>query len=69
VPRSSALLSVERVMVDDEGRPFELSHDLFRGDRVRIVVRADADPESPGVIARSIEAVARPTPGATKGSA
>jgi GntR family transcriptional regulator len=69
VPRSSALLSVERVMVDDEGRPFELSHDLVRGDRVRIVVRADADPESPGVIARSIEAVARPTPGATKGSA
>jgi GntR family transcriptional regulator len=67
VPRSSPLLSVERVMVDDGGRPFELSHDLFRGDRVRIVVRADADRDSPGVIARSIQAVAPPTADSTKG--
>ena len=30
------------------GRPFELSHDLFRADRVRIVVRARADAARPG---------------------
>jgi len=68
VPRSSPLLSVERVMVDDAGRPFELSHDLFRGDRIRIVVRGNADRDSPGVIASSIEAMTRPaTAGSTKG--
>jgi GntR family transcriptional regulator len=36
VPRSLPLLSVARVMVDDAGWPFELSHDLFRGNRVRV---------------------------------
>jgi GntR family transcriptional regulator len=69
VPRSSPLLSVVRVMVDDAHRPFELSHDLFRGDRVRIVVRADADRANPGVIASSIQAVIPPAAHSTKGSA
>jgi GntR family transcriptional regulator len=68
VPRSSPLLSVERVMVDDARRPFELSHDLFRGDRVRIVVRAVADRDSPGVIASSIEAMTAPDSHPTKGT-
>jgi GntR family transcriptional regulator len=68
VPRSSPLLSVVRVMVDDARRPFELSHDLFRGDRVRIVVRADADRANPGVIASSIQAVIPPAAHSTKGS-
>jgi GntR family transcriptional regulator len=68
VPRSSPLLSVVRVMVDDARRPFELSHDLFRGDRVRIVLRAEADRDSPGVIASSIEAMTAPDSHSTKGS-
>jgi GntR family transcriptional regulator len=68
VPRASPLLSVMRVMIDDARRPFELSHDLFRGDRVRIVVRADADRDSRGVIASWIEAVTAPDPQPTKGS-
>ena len=61
VPRGSPLLSVVRVMVDDARRPFELSHDLFRGDRVRVVVRGDANGDTPGMIASSIQAVSPPT--------
>ena len=40
-----------------EGRPFELSHDLFRADRVRIVVRARADGGTTGLVASSIQIV------------
>ena len=68
VPRSSPLLSVVRVMMDDAGRPFELSHDLFRGDRVRVVVRGVADSDTPGVIARSIQTMNLPCANA-KGTA
>ena len=57
-----------RVMVDDERRPFELSHDLFRGDRVRVVVRGVADQDTPGVIARSIQTMNPPGAPSTKGS-
>lgn len=67
VPRASPLLSVVRVMVDDERRPFELSHDLFRGDRVRVVVRGEADRDTPGVIARSIETMNPPGANSTRG--
>jgi GntR family transcriptional regulator len=42
VPRSAPLVSIIRTAVDADGRPFEHSHDLFRGDRVRIVVRSRA---------------------------
>jgi GntR family transcriptional regulator len=42
VRRGASLVSIERTTVDAEGRPFERSHDLFRADRVRIVVRARA---------------------------
>ena len=40
VPRGAPLLTVARTTWDVDGRPFERSHDLFRGDRARIVVRA-----------------------------
>jgi GntR family transcriptional regulator len=40
VPRGAPLLTVARTTWDTDGRPFERSHDLFRGDRARIVVRA-----------------------------
>ena len=41
--------------VDAEGVAFEHSHDLFRGDRVRIVVRARPAPETASVVAASVE--------------
>lgn len=40
VPRGAPLLTVARTTWDAEGQPFERSHDLFRADRARIVVRA-----------------------------
>ena len=40
VPRGVPLLTVARTTWDADGRPFERSHDLFRADRARIVVRA-----------------------------
>jgi hypothetical protein len=46
---------VVRVSVDADGQPFELSHDLFRGDRIRIVVRVQADPETSAMVAGSVE--------------
>jgi GntR family transcriptional regulator len=42
VPRGAPLLTVARTTWDSDGRPFERSHDLFRADRARIVVRARA---------------------------
>ncbi len=59
VRRSAPLVSVERHTVDIADVPFELSHDLFRADRVRIRVRAQADRSTDGVIGGLIE-VARP---------
>ena len=35
--------------------PFEFSHDLFRGDRVRIVVRARAAADTPTLVASAVE--------------
>jgi GntR family transcriptional regulator len=40
IARGAPLLAVARTTWDAEGRPFERSHDLFRADRARIVVRA-----------------------------
>jgi GntR family transcriptional regulator len=42
------LLSVTRTTVDDDGVPFEYSHDLFRADRTRIVVRSPGSRDSAG---------------------
>ena len=50
VRRGAPLVSIVRTASDADGRPFERSHDLFRGDRVRIVVktRPSAQAASPG---------------------
>lgn len=40
VSAGAPLLSITRTAVDNSDEPFEFSHDLFRGDRTRIVVRS-----------------------------
>ena len=42
---------------DAGGRPFERSHDLFRADRARIVVRAHASTAAPTLVGASVEVV------------
>ena len=39
VEPAAPLLSIIRTTLDDDGVPFEYSHDLFRGDRMSFVVR------------------------------
>jgi GntR family transcriptional regulator len=39
IPAGSPLLSITRTTVDEGDEPYEFAHDLFRGDRTRIVVR------------------------------
>jgi GntR family transcriptional regulator len=65
VRRSSPVVSIARVTVDADGRPFELSHDLFRADRVRIVVRARATSGAASLVASSIQIVQPPLRGAS----
>jgi GntR family transcriptional regulator len=52
VPAGSPLLAITRTTYDADGAPFEFSQDLFRGDRIRIVVHtpgaAGASPAEPG---------------------
>jgi GntR family transcriptional regulator len=55
VPEGAALVAISRTAWASDGEPFERSHDLFRGDRVRIVVRAKSAAESPGVVASAVE--------------
>jgi len=43
IPSATPLISINRVTVDLDGRPFEVSHDLFRADRIRIHVRVSGD--------------------------
>jgi GntR family transcriptional regulator len=57
LPRGASLLSISRTAWSAEGVPFERSHDLFRGDRVSIVVRASAAPKTTSVVAASVEVV------------
>ena len=40
VEPGAPLLSIVRTTLDEAGEPIEHSHDLFRGDRTRIVVRS-----------------------------
>lgn len=54
IPSHAALVSIARTAWDSEGIPFECSRDLFRGDRVRIVVRAQSSASAPSVVATSI---------------
>jgi GntR family transcriptional regulator len=39
VDAGAPLLSITRTANDGDGVPFEFSHDLFRADRTRILVR------------------------------
>ena len=57
VPRGAPLVAIVRTAWSDDGVAFEHSHDLFRGDRVRIVVRARAAPETPSVVAASVQVI------------
>jgi GntR family transcriptional regulator len=52
--RGAPLLAVARTAWDAEGRAFERSHDLFRGDRARIVVRARASPGAATVVGAAV---------------
>lgn len=55
VARGASLVSIARTTWSADGVAFEHSRDLFRGDRVRIVVRAAAAPATSTVLATSIE--------------
>lgn len=55
VSSGAPLVAIARTAWSDDGVAFERSHDLFRGDRVRIVVRARSVPETPSVVAASVE--------------
>jgi GntR family transcriptional regulator len=52
--RGAPLLAVARTAWDADGRAFERSHDLFRADRARIVVRARAAPASPTLVGAAV---------------
>ena len=52
--RGAPLLAVARTAWDAGGRAFERSHDLFRADRARIVVRARAAPAAPTLVGASV---------------
>lgn len=39
VPEGTPALAITRTALDSSGRPFEYSHDLFRADRTRVLVR------------------------------
>jgi GntR family transcriptional regulator len=54
VRRGAALLAIARTAWDGGGRAFERSHDLFRADRARIVVRARAAPAAPTLVGASV---------------
>jgi GntR family transcriptional regulator len=54
IARSAPLLAVARTAWDTEGRAFERSHDLFRADRARIVVRARSAPAAPTLVGASV---------------
>jgi GntR family transcriptional regulator len=58
VKRSTPLVAIIRTAWDRDGRPFEHSHDLFRSDRVRIVVRTPAGESAARGVASTIEVVA-----------
>ena len=56
--RNASLVSISRTAWDADGTAFESSRDLFRGDRVRIVVRAQSAPAGPRPVATSVEVLA-----------
>jgi GntR family transcriptional regulator len=54
VRRGAPLLAIARTAWDREGRAFERSHDLFRADRARIVVRARSAPAAPTLVGATV---------------
>ena len=54
-PAALRCVAISRTGWSADGVPFERSHDLFRGDRVRIVVRARSAPKTASVVAASVE--------------
>jgi len=54
VRRGAPLLAIARTAWDAQGRAFERSHDLFRADRARIVVRARSAPAAPTLVGASV---------------
>jgi GntR family transcriptional regulator len=54
VRRGAPLLAIARTAWDRQGRAFERSHDLFRADRARIVVRARSAPAAPTLVGASV---------------
>jgi GntR family transcriptional regulator len=57
VAPGAPLVAITRTAWDADGVPFERSDDLFRGDRVRIVVRARSAPRTASLVATSVEVV------------
>jgi GntR family transcriptional regulator len=55
VRAGAPLVRVVRTAWSDDGRPFEHSHDLFRADRVRIVVRVRSG--NPAALGSAVEVV------------
>lgn len=55
VSEGASLVAISRTTWTADGEPFEFSHDLFRGDRVRIVVRARAAADTPTLVASAVE--------------
>lgn len=55
VAEGAALVAISRTSWTTDGEPFEFSHDLFRADRVRIVVRARSAPKTPTLVASAVE--------------
>jgi GntR family transcriptional regulator len=47
VPVGAPLLAITRSTTDTDGVPFEFSYDLFRGDRIRIMVRTPGEQAAP----------------------
>jgi GntR family transcriptional regulator len=55
VRAGAPLVRVVRTAWSADGRPFEHSHDLFRADRVRIVVRVRSG--NPAALGSAVEVV------------
>ena len=53
--RGAPLVAVARTAWDADGRAFERSHDLFRADRVRIVVRARSSAAAPTLVGAAVQ--------------
>ena len=55
VEPDAALLAITRTASDADGDPIEYAHDLFRGDRTRLVVRSGDGGARPGAGSRAAQ--------------